>query len=70
MKQEDNVTKITDNEEYLSQLLQQQLELTGEVEKAIDLLVAEEGIPKRIAESLACGLHLSCELHVLFEQSG
>jgi molybdopterin/thiamine biosynthesis adenylyltransferase len=52
------VTKITDNEEYLSQLLQQQLELTGEVEKAIDLLVAEEGIPKRIVESLACGLDM------------
>jgi molybdopterin/thiamine biosynthesis adenylyltransferase len=56
--QEDNLTEIVDNEEYLSQLLKQQLELTGEVEKAIDLLVAEEGIPKRIAESLACGLRL------------
>ena len=56
MKQEDNLTKITDNEEYLSQLLKQQLELTGKVEKAIDLLVTEQAVPKRIVESLACGL--------------
>ena len=52
------MVKITDNEEYLSQLLQQKLEITGEVEKAIELLVTEQGIPKRIAESLACGLHI------------
>jgi len=52
------LVKITDNEEYLSQLLQQKLEITGEVEKAIELLVTEQGIPKRIAESLACGLHI------------
>ena len=56
--QEDNLTKVTDNEEYLSQLLKEQLELTGEVEKAIDLLVAEQGIPKRIVESLACDLRV------------
>lgn len=56
--QEDNLAKISENEEYLSQLLKQQLELTGEVEKAIELLVVEQGIPKRIAESLACGLHI------------
>ena len=54
--QEDNVAEITDNEEYLSRLLKQHVELTGEVEKAIELLVAKERIPKRIAESLACGL--------------
>ena len=52
------MVKITDNEEYRSQLLKQKLEVTGEVEKAIELLVAEQGIPKRIAESLACGLHI------------
>ena len=52
------MAKNTNNEEHLSQLLKQQTELTGEVEKAIDLLVAEKGIPKRIAESLACGLKL------------
>ena len=39
-------------------MLKKQLELTGEVEKAIEALVTEEGIPKRIAESLACGLNL------------
>jgi molybdopterin/thiamine biosynthesis adenylyltransferase len=50
------VAKITDNEEYLSRMLKQLLERTGVVEKAIDLLVSQEGIPKRIAESLACGL--------------
>jgi molybdopterin/thiamine biosynthesis adenylyltransferase len=50
------VTKLTHSEEYLSRMLKQHLELTGEVEKAIDLLVSQEGIPKRIAESLACGL--------------
>ena len=44
------MVKITDNEEYRSQLLKQKLEVTGEVEKAIELLVAEQGIPKRIAE--------------------
>jgi molybdopterin/thiamine biosynthesis adenylyltransferase len=50
------VVKITDNEEYLSRMLKQRLERTGVVEEAIDLLVSQEGIPKRIAESLACGL--------------
>jgi molybdopterin/thiamine biosynthesis adenylyltransferase len=54
--EEDEVVKITDNEEYLSRMFKQHLELTGEVEEAIDLLVSQEGIPKRIAESLACGL--------------
>ena len=56
--QEDDLAKIADDEEYLSQQLKKQLELTGEVEKAIEVLVTEEGIPKRIAESLACGLNL------------
>ena len=56
--QEDNLAKISENEEYLSQPLKEQLELTGEVEKAIEVLVAKQGIPKRIAESLACGLHI------------
>jgi molybdopterin/thiamine biosynthesis adenylyltransferase len=52
------LAKITENEEYLSQLLTQKLEITGEVEKAIELLVVEQGIPKRIAESLACALDI------------
>ena len=52
------MVKITDNEEYLSQLLKQKIEITGEVDKAIELLVAEQGIPKRIAQSLACGLNI------------
>ena len=52
------MTKTAENEEYLSQLLKKQLELTGEVEKAIEVLVTEEGIPKRIAEALACALNL------------
>jgi molybdopterin/thiamine biosynthesis adenylyltransferase len=56
--QEDNLGKRADKEEYLSQLLEQQLEITGEVEKAIEVLVAQESIPKRIAESLACGLQV------------
>lgn len=46
----------TDNPEYLSELLRQLIGDTGEVEKAITALVAEQGIPKRIAESLACDL--------------
>jgi molybdopterin/thiamine biosynthesis adenylyltransferase len=54
------LAKIThdDDDELLSKLLQEQVEITGEVEKAIDLLVAEQGIPKRIAESLACALDI------------
>lgn len=47
---------ITKDEEHLSQILQQLIESTGEVEKAVDTLVANQGIPKRVAESLACGL--------------
>ena len=50
--------KITDNEEYLSQLLKQLVETTGETEKAIERLVADRDVPKRIAESLACGLNI------------
>jgi molybdopterin/thiamine biosynthesis adenylyltransferase len=52
------LAKISENEDYLSQLLKQKLEFTGEIEKAIEALVAEQGIPKRIAESLACGLNI------------
>ncbi len=47
---------IIDNAEYLSDILKQLLEHTGEVEKAIAVLVAEQDIPKRIAESIACEL--------------
>lgn len=52
------MVKVTDNEQSLSQLLKQKIEITGEVELAIELLVGEQGIPKRIAESLACGLNI------------
>ncbi|MCG6918692.1 MAG: HesA/MoeB/ThiF family protein [Deltaproteobacteria bacterium] len=52
------MVKITDNEEYLSQLLKQLVETTGEAEKAIERLVADRDVPKRIAESLACGLNI------------
>ena len=45
-----------DNAEYLSGLLRHLVEQGGEVENAIEKLVAEQGIPKRIAESLACDL--------------
>ena len=48
--------RIAKDEEHLSQILEQLIESTGEVEKAVDTLVADQGIPKRVAESLACGL--------------
>ena len=48
--------RIAKDEEHLSQILEQLIESTGEVEKALDTLVADQGIPKRVAESLACGL--------------
>ncbi len=46
--------KPLDKTEHLLESLQRLVEKTGEVEKAIEILVAEQGIPKRIAESLAC----------------
>ena len=49
--------KMTQDEEHLSQILKQLIESTGEVEKAVDTLVADQSIPKRVAESLACGLN-------------
>ena len=48
--------RITEDEEHVSQILEQLIETTGEVEKAVDILVTGQGIPKRVAESLACGL--------------
>ena len=50
--------KRSENEEHLSQLLKQLVETTGEVEKAIEQLVADQDVPKRIAEALACGLNI------------
>ena len=50
--------KGSENEEHLAQLLKQLVETTGEVEKAIEQLVAERDVPKRIAESFACGLNI------------
>jgi molybdopterin/thiamine biosynthesis adenylyltransferase len=46
------------NEESLTRFLERQLEAIGEVSGAIERLVAEQGIPKRTAEALACGLGL------------
>ena len=53
---EDDLFMVANKEERGSHLLKQLLGATGEVEKAIELLVVDHGIPKRIAESLACGL--------------
>ncbi|MBT8407921.1 MAG: ThiF family adenylyltransferase, partial [Deltaproteobacteria bacterium] len=50
--------RIIKDEGHLSQILEQLIESTGEVEKAVDTLVADQGIPKRVVESLACGLDL------------
>jgi molybdopterin/thiamine biosynthesis adenylyltransferase len=50
--------KIAKNEEHLSQILEQLIETTGEVEIAIETLAADQGIPKRVAEALACGLDI------------
>ena len=55
---EDDLSKITKNEEHLSQILAQLIETTGEVEIAIETLAADQGIPKRVAEALACGLDI------------
>ena len=52
------MSKITKNEEHLSQILEQLIETTGEVEIAIETLAADQGIPKRVAEALACGLDI------------
>lgn len=55
---EDDLPKIAKNEEHLSQILEQLIETTGEVEIAIETLAADQGIPKRVAEALACGLDI------------
>ncbi|MEE9529917.1 MAG: ThiF family adenylyltransferase [Syntrophobacteria bacterium] len=52
------MSKITKNEEHLSQILEQLIETTGEVEIAVETLAADQGIPKRVAEALACGLDI------------
>ena len=46
------------NEEHLIHILEQLIETTGEVEKAIETLAVDQVIPKRVAESLACGLNI------------
>ena len=48
--------RITKDEEQLSRILEELIESTGEVEEAVNTFVSEQGIPKRVAESLACGL--------------
>jgi molybdopterin/thiamine biosynthesis adenylyltransferase len=50
------LARITQNEEQLSHILAQLIESTGEVEIAIEKLAVDQGIPKRVAEALACGL--------------
>ena len=50
------MARITQNEEQLSHILAQLIESTGEVEIAIEKLAVDQGIPKRVAEALACGL--------------
>lgn len=55
---EDDLSKIKKNEEHLSQILEQLIETTGEVEIAIEKLAVDQGIPKRVAEALACGLDI------------
>jgi len=54
--QEDDLSTSGDRDEYLTQLLKRLIEDSGEVEKAIESLVAEQGVPKRLAESIACDL--------------
>ena len=49
---------IRQNEEQLSHILAQLIEATGEVEIAIERLAVDQGIPKRLAEALACGLDI------------
>lgn len=55
---EDDLPKIIKNEEHLSQILEQLIETTGEVEIAIETLAVDHGIPKRVAEALACDLDI------------
>jgi molybdopterin/thiamine biosynthesis adenylyltransferase len=50
------LARITQNEDQLSYILAQLIESTGEVEIAIEKLAVDQGIPKRVAEALACGL--------------
>lgn len=56
LSREDDLPKITKNEEKLSQILEELIETTGEVERSIENLAADQGIPKRVAEALACSL--------------
>lgn len=55
------------NDEHLANILKQLVEAAGDIEKAIDELVVEQGIPKRIAESLACDLDIIPERYKLNE---
>jgi molybdopterin/thiamine biosynthesis adenylyltransferase len=50
------LARKTEDEEHLSNILEKLIDTTGEVEKAIETLAADHGIPKRVAEALACGL--------------
>ena len=55
---EDDLSAHAKDDDRLSQLLRKLVENTGEVERAIEALVNEQSVPKRVAESLACGLDL------------
>jgi molybdopterin/thiamine biosynthesis adenylyltransferase len=55
---EDELALIRQNEEQLSHILAQLIEATGEVEIAIERLAVDQGVPKRLAEALACGLDI------------
>ena len=50
------MARTTQNEEQLSHILAQLIDTTGEVEIAIERLAVDHGIPKRVAEAIACGL--------------
>ena len=50
------MARITQDEDQLSHILAQLIESTGEVEIAIEKMAVDQGIPKRVAEALACGL--------------
>lgn len=47
-----------DDRASLVQRMKQLADRAGEVEQAIETLTAERGVPKRLAEALACGLDL------------
>jgi molybdopterin/thiamine biosynthesis adenylyltransferase len=53
---EDELSERKEDNDRLAQHLKQLVESTGEVEKAIEALVSDHSVSKRVAESLACDL--------------